>query len=463
MYFMSDFLKIELGEQITFYKLTCDLCHFVGQKTVLNSEQIVKLTSGTLPTPLNVAIPVPSQLQGSKTAVLSGSNRTAQNKKEADGLTQFCAAALKRQERIIKNRQSAHQSRMRRKEYVENLEAELKQMTAENCSLREENCQLKLKISVLENEVLKLKSTFSPKKIKTTFCFMFVICILTLNFSNYSSVFDAKKMKPLKQDIEGHRFGRILLWENENGTKLTNSSKTDFRSKYVKREVASYIEEWDQSYNSSSCHHHINKTESLRLENDLLGWVERVEKKQKLNHSKLKKNKINLKSPVLPLPKLQSGLRQRMVQRDVWGEDRNWNEILIYETPRKIYEQFFGELHRREDTFYFVSFSGDHLLLPAIAHNQTHRPRMSFVMPAMTFNDSIKDSKDHVSMMQIDCEVMDTKLIYIKHSNIPEHLRQDPNNRTDTNSKHGSSSTRQNRQRLHGSSSESSHRTEGKG
>lgn len=40
------------------------------------------------------------------------------------------------------------------------------------------------------------------------------------------------------------------------------------------------------------------------------------------------------------------------------AKKKNKNEILIYETPRKAYEDFFDAIHRRDDTFYFVSFSG---------------------------------------------------------------------------------------------------------
>ena len=60
------------------------------------------------------------------------------------------------------------------------------------------------------------------------------------------------------------------------------------------------------------------------------------------------------------------------------------NSITLYnkETPRFTYESFFEAIHRREDTFYVVSFSGDHLLLPASAKNQSSRPRMSLLIPS---------------------------------------------------------------------------------
>lgn len=49
-------------------------------------------------------------------------------------------------------------------------------------------------------------------------------------------------------------------------------------------------------------------------------------------------------------------------------------------------EPLLEALNRRDDTFYVVSFSGDHLLLPALALNKTARPKMSLVFPALSTN-----------------------------------------------------------------------------
>lgn len=91
-------------------------------------------------------------------------------------------------------------------------------------------------------------------------------------------------------------------------------------------------------------------------------------------------------------------------------------------------------IDRREDTFYVVSFRRDHLLLPAISHNKTSRPKMSLVMPAMALNESLYNSSlGYEVMMQIDCEVMDTRVIHIKSSTVPPFLKRQeatPDNRT---------------------------------
>lgn len=50
-------------------------------------------------------------------------------------------------------------------------------------------------------------------------------------------------------------------------------------------------------------------------------------------------------------------------------------------------------------------------------------------------SESVEESDNHVSMMQIDCEVMDTKLVHIKESVIPEHLRQKHNYTSKSHSK----------------------------
>uniref|UniRef100_A0A6G5AAF5 Uncharacterized protein n=1 Tax=Rhipicephalus microplus TaxID=6941 RepID=A0A6G5AAF5_RHIMP len=87
-------------------------------------------------------------------------------------------------------------------------------------------------------------------------------------------------------------------------------------------------------------------------------------------------------------------------------------------------EELYEAIQRKDDTFYFVSFSGDYLLLSANSENSTAMPRMSLVMPAGTFHESTHMVKEHVPMVQIDCEVMSTKIIHVKESVIPPHLRQ---------------------------------------
>ncbi|XP_015378582.1 PREDICTED: cyclic AMP-dependent transcription factor ATF-6 alpha-like, partial [Diuraphis noxia] len=74
-------------------------------------------------------------------------------------------------------------------------------------------------------------------------------------------------------------------------------------------------------------------------------------------------------------------------------------------------ESLFNSIERQDDTFYVVSFSGDHLLLPAShnASNTTLRPKMSLVFPTLSSNGS-----DFVTMIQIDCAVTDTKTLHIR-------------------------------------------------
>lgn len=59
---------------------------------------------------------------------------------------------IKRQQRMIKNRESACLSRKKKKEYVTNLEDEMNSIVKENADLKEENEALKIRVCELENE-----------------------------------------------------------------------------------------------------------------------------------------------------------------------------------------------------------------------------------------------------------------------------------------------------------------------
>ncbi|XP_042320295.1 cyclic AMP-dependent transcription factor ATF-6 alpha-like [Sceloporus undulatus] len=85
---------------------------------------------------------------------------------------------LKRQQRMIKNRESACQSRRKKKEYMLSLEARLNSALLENEHLKRENCSLKRQLDDLAEENQSLKS--SPSK-RRALCVMVLLTFVILN------------------------------------------------------------------------------------------------------------------------------------------------------------------------------------------------------------------------------------------------------------------------------------------
>uniref|UniRef100_A0A182MPM8 BZIP domain-containing protein n=1 Tax=Anopheles culicifacies TaxID=139723 RepID=A0A182MPM8_9DIPT len=150
---------------------------------------------------------------------------------------------------------------------------------------------------------------------------------------------------------------------------------------------------------------------------DISMQMKTYERRQKLiqNGKKLSRNR----------QRKASGQREMVQYR---GKIPTQHDLdLYYPRVHVKYAEFFEEIGRRDDTFYLVSFSEEHLLLPALAYNKTNRPRMSLMLPTVTASGTPMsngtDRSDKITLMQIDCEVMNTSVIQIREKTIPVMLR----------------------------------------
>lgn len=169
----------------------------------------------------------------------------------------------------------------------------------------------------------------------------------------------------------------------------------------------------------SICPFYVNQTENIRLASELRRWIGENGYKN-LTDQDGDDMSINSFSEMFALKdtidsmyqqmkdissqmesfqkrsKLQLGIKKR---NHLKGKKARSLEIYQKQKPRKEsdlafyysgfgkkYAKFFEEIGRRDDTFYLVSFSGEHLLLPALAYNKTNRPKMSLMLPAMVDN-----------------------------------------------------------------------------
>ena len=101
--------------------------------------------------------------------------------------------------------------------------------------------------------------------------------------------------------------------------------------------------------------------------------------------------------------------------------------------PRNTFASFFEAIDRRDDTFYVVSFSGDHLLVPATNHTKTNRPLMSLLLPAVVTSNTTDNQSDTIAMMKIDCQVTNTQMVHIMKDAIPVHMTENKNSENFSN------------------------------
>merc|ERR1712038_813897 len=266
------------------------------------------------------------------------------------------------------------------------------------------------------------------------------------NVSNLSTI---KSSSPLARDgLSPVKSGARTL--------LSTFERDPYAEDYSEGGVESVGEEFSSNFTFGSdsptpmCRMFQNQTESIRLESELRGWfnLEPETPMFKLDlespkrrpdstsrpTSKPKRPRKEVPVPSNPLgrvikrPKVDPAPNPRSVYRMLVQEPTEGpsQAVGMYDNapPRHTFASFFDAIDRRDDTFYVVSFSGDHLLVPATNHSQANRPRMSLLLPAVSvsLNESRRAIPGSIAMMKIDCEVINTQLMHVKQEAIPAHM-----------------------------------------
>ncbi|XP_007901155.1 cyclic AMP-dependent transcription factor ATF-6 alpha [Callorhinchus milii] len=403
---------------------------------ILNSQPAINIIGGpkhVSPVPAGVRTAANSEMNGS-VAVTNLVIPTSAHTGVANGKGD--ANALKRQERMIKNRESACVSRRRKKEYLVKLENRLRSALAENVKLKDENGLLQKQLQQLISENDQLKVT-TPKR--RVVCVMALLAFMVISYGP-ANIWD-QDFSSLKSTGSTSSHSRHLLGfseENEAASFQETAEKSIEENNY--RNGISFSDKKDLMvvrkepllFVQRACQPQVNGTESLRLADELRGWVHRhevVRVKSRKGSRMYHKTQTGSK-----FPQKKTDVAQYVpMQYPDTDKTTAGNELQVYYAPDRRFSEFFETIRRRGDTFYLISFRRDHLLLPAISHNKTSKPKMSLVLPAMNIDESfISEPRDHEVMMQIDCEVTATRIIHIKTSTIPSFLRDHQQNHTDS-------------------------------
>ncbi|XP_051154178.1 cyclic AMP-dependent transcription factor ATF-6 alpha isoform X2 [Leptopilina boulardi] len=329
--------------------------------------------------------------------------------------------ALKRQQRMIKNRESACLSRKKKKEYVTALEIQISDLQEQNRQLHAENAALRQRL--IESEETsgarsKIRNMNLNGNKKNTVMLLAFFCMITLNFSNFGvfqSKTDLERMSP-HMPLPNVRHSRSLLW-SEPDSEETNSSRIN-------------------SINQSMCPMSINDTESKRLDFEIRRFFGDKIDDGNLKKSPITKKQVNSSFSKIshttppPPPSKKRILRKLKITREKKVETnsnnipwQNNNALEVFSPNFKDHAELFDALKRKHDTHYVVWFSRDYLLSPASRQNNTLRPKMTLIFPALPLNETFSTNPNNLTMMQIDCEVTNVEFFNLENSVIPDYLR----------------------------------------
>uniref|UniRef100_H3CZB2 Activating transcription factor 6 n=1 Tax=Tetraodon nigroviridis TaxID=99883 RepID=H3CZB2_TETNG len=329
----------------------------------------------------------------------------------------------------VSQRMSGSLIRKKKKEYLLSLETRLKMALSENEVLKCENGNLKRQLEGLLNENVALNAKVPKRR---AVCLMVVLVFLIINVGPMSVFQSSSKHEVFSTQ---HRGRHLLDFASEAETEaaIGPDPLTSGPSEVVdSSEDKALMVVKDPIFLRSPppCQPPVNRTKCLELAHELRGWVQRYEvqqtKSRRMSNSNHKPTGTILKT----VNKEPANAQIVTVQYTEAEENvHKWSGMIYWQPTVFLFPDFgslgYATLNRETD----MGFKKDHLLLPATSHIKGSRPKMTVVLPAMNINDSIIQDKEYEVMMQIDCEVTDTRILHIRSSTIPPLLRV---NRTNT-------------------------------
>ncbi|XP_022227210.1 cyclic AMP-dependent transcription factor ATF-6 alpha isoform X1 [Drosophila obscura] len=429
-------------------------------------------------------------------------------KTEASDSVSIDEKIYKKQQRMIKNRESASLSRKKKKEYVVSLETRITKLERENYTLKGDNTTLRTQLVTLaktckcrtgnSSEIVLhslssaavrsephhvkiapkpkfLKRKINAATVKKNVAVLFAMAFMvTMNAGSFQSFLTKQSVDDDGGNLDNvvpdpTVVGRRLLWvetEEEYNDKVNqNKSQSDEMSVPplhflgpVRRNITvssdknnskntstnyfgneppplaySSLKKCNGDCNSSNSA--VNQSDYFRIAQNLQKWANSndffnlnmssgfTSEKNNPHGFKLSKDYIELK------PEVQSP--QHQGKRKIYMDMNDYSPDVEDKRRRKINSSInrafnnkkehiplFNGIKRKDDTFYVLSFNTDHILLPASKYNNSKRPKMSLLLPT-----GDPTSNGDIMLMQVDCEVFNTKELELKAHMIPTRLR----------------------------------------
>lgn len=375
-------------------------------------------------------------------------NNNSNNKSKKSTLSKAEILEARRQ----RNRESALNSRLKKEQYVDRLKSDMTKLETENQVLRNENTMLKQKVSQLEGQLQKLSDvngnfeTSSNKKIRISYFAIFVMVFFQVSpyIVPMSSDTNSKLQSPLgvidSRNVESRKIGRNLLWSSGN------ASADDYD------DALFAMDGYNNNNNNTGktrCNEFVNKTESARLENELRDWLrliganERLDKWRQIAPNNLRTRKRLLyDAKHVPIPRLKTWMKQKYDVDDDGDDLRAADFDQLPGGERFNPATLLGNIHRRDDTFYYLARpTTRHLILSPVSNRTDVRPRFTFLIPSV-YDFSLSSTKNlntttnaahrnttagagageaatestnpRLFLLQIDCQVINTKVTQIE-------------------------------------------------